>query len=45
MQDLTPIPVLTGLSEQSPMTARGDVPFPQQVSDLGAKLLTPPARA
>jgi hypothetical protein len=35
----------TGLSEQTPMTARGGVPFPQQVSDLRAKLLKPRAPA
>jgi sulfopyruvate decarboxylase subunit beta len=29
----------TGLAEQTPMTARGGVPFPQQVTDLRAKLL------
>src|SRR5713101_2422317 len=34
----------TGLAEQTPMTARGGVPFPQQVSDLRAKLLKPRAR-
>jgi hypothetical protein len=31
----------TGLAEQTPMTARGGVPFPQQVTDLRAKLLRP----
>lgn len=31
----------TGLAEQTPMTARGGVPFPQQVADLRAKLLRP----
>jgi hypothetical protein len=31
----------TGLAEQTPMTARGGVPFPKQVSDLRAKLLKP----
>ena len=35
----------TGLAEQTPMTARGGVPFPQQVTDLRAKLLKPRARA
>ena len=34
----------TGLSEQTPMTARGGVPFPQQVTDLRAKLLKPRPR-
>jgi sulfopyruvate decarboxylase subunit beta len=34
----------TGLSEQTPMTARGGTPFPQQVTDLRAKLLKPRAR-
>lgn len=34
----------TGLSDQTPMTARGSVPFPQQVSDLRAKLLKLRAR-
>src|SRR4029434_6238439 len=29
----------TGLAEQTPMTARGGVPFPQQVTELRAKLL------
>ena len=33
----------TGLAEQTPMTARGGVPFPKQVSDLRAKLLKPRA--
>src|SRR6058998_3854426 len=33
----------TGLAEQTPMTARGGVPFPQQVTDLRAKLLRPRA--
>ncbi len=31
----------TGLAEQTPMTARGGVPFPQQVRDLRVKLLRP----
>ena len=35
----------TGLSEQTPMTAGGGVPFPQQVTDLRAKLLKPRSRA
>ena len=35
----------TGLSDQTPMTARGGVPFPKQVSDLRAKLLKPRAHA
>jgi phosphonopyruvate decarboxylase len=34
----------TGLAQQTPMTARGGVPFPKQVSDLRAKLLKPRAR-
>jgi len=33
----------TGLAEQTPMTARGGVPFPQQVTNLRAKLLKPRA--
>jgi thiamine pyrophosphate-dependent acetolactate synthase large subunit-like protein len=33
----------TGLAEQTPMTARGGVPFPQQVTDLRTKLLRPRA--
>ena len=33
----------TGLADQTPMTARGGVPFPQQVSTLRAKLLKPRA--
>jgi thiamine pyrophosphate-dependent acetolactate synthase large subunit-like protein len=35
----------TGLAEQTPMTARGGMPFPQQVEELRAKLLKPRARA
>jgi phosphonopyruvate decarboxylase len=35
----------TGLAEQTPMTARGGVPFPQQVDELRAKLLKPHAGA
>jgi len=35
----------TGLAEQTPMTARGGVPFPQQVTALRAKLLKPRAQA
>jgi len=35
----------TGLAEQTPMTARGGTPFPQQVEELRAKLLKPRARA
>jgi len=31
----------TGLAEQTPMTARGGVPFPEQVVNLRAKLLRP----
>jgi len=31
----------TGLAEQTPMTVRGGIPFPQQVTDLRAKLLRP----
>jgi thiamine pyrophosphate-dependent acetolactate synthase large subunit-like protein len=34
----------TGLAEQTPMTARGGVPFPQQVETLRATLLKPRAR-
>ena len=33
----------TGLAEQTPMTARGGVPFPEQVAKLRAKLLRPRA--
>ena len=33
----------TGLAEQTPMTARGGVPFPEQVTKLRAKLLRPRA--
>jgi len=33
----------TGLAEQTPMTARGGVPFPEQVVNLRAKLLRPRA--
>ena len=33
----------TGLADQTPMTARGGVPFPQQVTDLRAKHLRPRA--
>ena len=33
----------TGLADQTPMTARGGVPFPEQVSKLRAKLLRPRA--
>jgi len=31
----------TGLAEQTPMTARGGVPFPEQVTKLRTKLLRP----
>ena len=31
----------TGLADQTPMTARGGVPFPQQVENLRAKLVRP----
>ena len=31
----------TGLAQQTPMTARGGVPFPEQVTKLRAKLLRP----
>jgi hypothetical protein len=34
----------TGLAEQTPMTARGGVPFPQQVENLRSALLKPHAR-
>jgi phosphonopyruvate decarboxylase len=34
----------TGLAEQTPMTARGGVPFPQQIESLRAALLKPRAR-
>jgi len=33
----------TGLAEQTPMTARGGAPFPQQVTNLRTKLLRPRA--
>jgi phosphonopyruvate decarboxylase len=33
------IELVTGLAEQTPMTARGGVPFPQQVDALKARLL------
>lgn len=35
----------TGLAAETPMTARGGVPFPQQVDDLRTKLLRPRASA
>jgi hypothetical protein len=31
----------TGLAEQTPMTARGGVPFPQQVENVRTALLKP----
>jgi phosphonopyruvate decarboxylase len=34
----------TGLAEQTPMTARGGVPFPQQIETLRTALLKPRAR-
>jgi thiamine pyrophosphate-dependent acetolactate synthase large subunit-like protein len=34
----------TGLAEQTPMTARGGVPFPQQIERLRTALLKPRAR-
>lgn len=34
----------TGLAEQTPMTARGGVPFPQQIESLRTALLKPRAR-
>jgi hypothetical protein len=34
----------TGLAEQTPMTARGGVPFPSQVENLRTALLKPRAR-
>jgi thiamine pyrophosphate-dependent acetolactate synthase large subunit-like protein len=34
----------TGLSAETPMTARGGVPFPQQVEDLRTRLLRPRAK-
>ena len=39
------VELYTGLSEQTPMTARGGVPFPQQITNLRTKLLRPRARA
>jgi hypothetical protein len=35
------VELITGLSEQTPMTAGGGVPFHQQVHDLRVKLLHP----
>lgn len=35
------VELLTGLAAETPMTARGAVPFPQQVEDLRTKLLRP----
>ncbi|MCI0549126.1 MAG: thiamine pyrophosphate-dependent enzyme [Candidatus Rokubacteria bacterium] len=37
------VELYTGLAEQTPMTARGGTPFPQQVEELRAKLLRPRA--
>jgi sulfopyruvate decarboxylase subunit beta len=34
----------TGLAEQTPMTARGGIPFPQQIESLRTALLKPRAR-
>jgi hypothetical protein len=31
----------TGLAEQTPMTARGGVPFPEQVENLRVRLVRP----
>jgi thiamine pyrophosphate-dependent acetolactate synthase large subunit-like protein len=39
------VELYTGLSEQTPMTAGGGVPFAQQVTNLRAKLLKPRMRA